>query len=320
MISRRDFLATSVIASAASLAGCRQNADGAAGGQPAAVAPGRTRLELSFVGGTAFVRDGRYMSAMQLSGYGQHHNGHSLEHNSFLVGPTKLFPSGTPLPTLTATRLGDSIGKLAAGVPLSAICLVGKDIKVSGSNAADFDFKCQHVARYGHVAAAWRPKGSWAPGSKQPVNSRFSLQNGVLTDGVALNTNGAAVQWWVKDPGKAQTLSDVATLELEADNITVSNLLPGDFVVPPGTAVPLMVFSGPLVLHQSTYKYRTLTHALLLKTIFDVGTTTDAEIMPTTAIDIDGMPGDSLPNPCGDVQRAAIPPDSEYCANYDEFP
>jgi len=321
MISRRDFLTTTAAASAASLIGCRSNTDNAAAKPPAAAPPpARTGLELAFFGGTVFVKDGKYVTAVQPSGYGQSYGGHSLEHQSFIVGPEKLFPTGIPFPALAASVLFKNIAA-ATGGTFKAICLVGKDITVSGTGARDTEFKCQQVVRYGHIAANWTRKGTWDPGAKQPVNSRFSLRNGEVVDGIPVNSNGAAVQWWVKDRTKEQTLSDVATLKLDADDITISGLLTtGDYAVPKGTTLPLMVFSGPLELHDPPYKYKTLTHALVLRTLYDVGTASEADIMPTTASEIDGMKGDSFDNPCGGMQKAVIPPDSEYCANYDELP
>jgi hypothetical protein len=310
MITRRRFIQTSVAASAFALAGCSDDPKNAAQGTVDA------ELRLYFVGGSVFVQDGDVITALQLSGKGQTYNGHSLEHASYIAGPPQLFPGGVPMPGLAATFAQRGFGEFTAA------CLVGKTVTVTGKKTGAQN-KCQKLANYGHIAhGKWDRKGMWDPTKNPAINSMFKLNDGELTDDKALNQNGEKVKWWIKDKGKQKDLSDVAYLRLRAPRITISGATANDIVLSQGEKLTLSVFSGPLEMHGPNHKYKTITHALLLKTIYDVKGTPDADIMPTTENDVDGMKGDEMDNPCDKdkKQKILVPPDSEYCPNYDELP
>ncbi|HET7694138.1 MAG TPA: hypothetical protein VFK57_00370 [Vicinamibacterales bacterium] len=311
MITRRKFVQTSVAASAAALAGCFEDPPPPAAGQA-----GDAELRLFFVGGTVFVQDGSGLIGLQLSGKGLSHNGHRLEHASYLAGNTAEFNGGTPLPALR--------GAAAQRLPLTgfnAVCLVGKTVTVTGKNDKATN-KCQRLANYGRVAAGkWTRKGDWDPSKNPAINSIFKLKDGDLTDGKAVNQTAEKVQWWVGgDSRNKKDLSDVAVLDVKAPTITIAGATASPIVVGQGRKLSLFVFSGPLEMHPQGHKYKTITHALLLKTIYDVKDTPDEHIMPTTEREIDGELGEPMDNPCDRKVRIRVPPDSEYCPNYDELP
>lgn len=308
MITRRKFIQTSMAASAVALSGCGEEPPNAVQGK------GDAELLLYFVGGSVFVKDGNVVTALQLSGKGQTYNGHSLEHASYIAGPSQLFPGGVPMPALSPTLTQRGFGGFTAA------CLVGKTVTVSGKKEKA-DIKCQKLADYGHVAGGnWVRKGTWDPSTNPAINSMFKLYDGNLLDDKAVNQNGEKVKWWVKDKGKQKDLSDVAYLELKAPEITIAGLTTNDIVLRQGESLKLSVFSGPLYMHGPNHKYKAITHALLLKTIYDVKNTPDGDIMPTTENDIDGMEGAEMENPCDKRLKIRVPPDSEYCPNYDELP
>jgi hypothetical protein len=307
MITRRRFIQTSMAASAVALTGCGDSP------KPPAPLVADAELQLYFVGGSVFVKDANYITALQLSGKGQSYNGHSLEHASYVAGPPKLFPGGVPLPGLAVMAPHGFSG-------FNAICVVGKKVTVTGKKAGA-KIKCQKLANYGHIAhGKWVRKGTWDPTMNPAINSMFTLNDGDLGDEKAVNQNGEKVKWWVKEKGKEKDLSDVAVLELKAPVITISGLTGSDIVVSPGDTLKLSVFSGPLEMHGPNYKYKRISHALLLKTIYDVNGSSDDDIMPTTDKDIDGMEGETMDNPCTPKLKIRVPPDSEYCPNYDELP
>jgi len=76
--------------------------------------------------------------------------------------------------------------------------------------------------------------------------------------------------------------------------------------------------------HGPKHKYNKISHAVLLTSIYDVGRTPVADILPTTDYAIVGEEGEAFPNPChpgqGEGPVVRVTPDSEYCINYDELP
>jgi len=284
-----------------------------------------TRLELYFVGGTVFRKlDGSY-TAVQLSGKGSSHGGHPMEHRSFLIAPAGTF--GAAAQKFPANYAIDQLHPDLKGgaARYEAVCLIGRDIQVSHTGGPPITYTATEVAHYGHIATAWQPKGSWDPRQDRAVNSRFMLPAGELVDAPAVNKKGHAAKWAIGS-GPKKTLSDVAKLNLSADSIGLKGIGQEDFTVPAGSPLKLYVFAGPDA-HSSRRKYREITHALLLKTIYDVKGTPDADIMPTSDEDVETEPQVFLQHPCdfGKGDAAAplslkVPPDSEYCANYQELP
>jgi hypothetical protein len=309
MITRRQFVHTSMAASLAALVGCGRDPDD---NQPAqAAADGELRLY--FVGGTAFVKAGAEYLALQLSGKGLMHGGRSLEHQSYIAGAPELFPGGVPMPAMGPLGEGLVPGSLA-------VCLLGKTITVDTGEQPNATNRCQRLVDYRNVSGSWKRKGEWDPARNPAISSMFRLRHGVLSDAQAVNQTAASVMWWVKDPSTAKHLSDVAMLDLKGPKITITGATDDPIVIDQGKKVVLHVFAGPLHLHQEGHKYRTITHALLLKSIYDVQGTADADIMPTTAAEVDGETGPEMKNPCNDRVTIRVPPDSEYCPNYGELP
>jgi len=238
MVSRRTFMTASVAASAASLLGHEKERTPA--GAPQVASGAKAKLSLSFVGGTVLVNDVTHYTAMQLSGHGLNtESKHDFRHQSFIVGPVGTFEGGRLVPETAAKLL--RVVSTARHDRYESLCLVGKDIIVAGTNAPDIECRCEKVANYGHVAGNWKRLEPWAPGAGRPVNSRFTLLNGTLVDGTAVNTQGAAAYWFIKDSRKKKILSDVVVLELEADAITLSGINTSKILVKAGQTLSLAV-------------------------------------------------------------------------------
>jgi hypothetical protein len=332
MISRRAFVLTSLAGSAGLLSGCGQEntapAPNSAPAPPRQLRKPPASLDLYFVGGTAFRNTGASYVAVQLRGKGVVHNDHRLDHRSYLVAPAGTFgKEGKPFPPdYDMTKLHPDFALPAPSY--EAVCLVGKDValsQVDGGTAVNY--KASEVADYEALAAKyrWQPKGSWTPGENGPVSSRFTFTAGDLVNGKAVNKKGYAAKYKIGG-GDAKTLSDVAVLELRAESISIAGIGSTPFTVPGEKPLKLYVFGGPEFRHPAR-KYRQVSHAVLLKTIYDVKGATDAEIMPSSDTDVDPeRPGDPR-HPCdfgGSAARAGaqlrVPPDTEYCVNYDKLP
>jgi hypothetical protein len=331
MITRRAFVVTSLAGSAGLLSGCGKEDPPPAAANPASTAPAQPRslagLDLYFVGGTAFKKVGTGYVAIQLRGKGIVHDGHPMDHRSYLVAPYgtfgregKQFPAGYDM-----TKLHPNLTLPPSSY--EAVCLVGKDITVTQVNGGkEVNYRSTEVADYGALAAKyqWQPKGDWTPNENGPVSSRLAFEAGDLVNGKAVNQKGYAAQWSI-GKGEARTLSDVAILQVKAESISIGGVGPTPVPVPGDKPLALYVFSGPDVMHGGR-KYRRISHALLLKTIYDVKAATDDEIMPTSATDVDAEAPADLRHPCDfedttkQVSRPRVPPDSEFCVNYDQLP
>jgi len=332
MMTRRAFVLTSLAGSAGGLlSGCGTDAPApGADAKPPANPPLQLRsasVELYFVGGTAFRKTGTSYVALQLRGKGIVHDGHPMDHRSYLVAPFgtfgkegKQFPAGYDM-----TKLHPNLTLPPSSY--EAVCLVGKDVTISQVNGGkQVNYQSTEVAAYAALAGKykWEPKGDWTPNENGPVSSRFAFDAGDLVNGRAVNQKGYAAKWKIGD-GEAKTLSDVAILQLKADSITIAGIDATPFPVPGEKPLALYVFGGPDFMH-SDRKYRQISHALLLKTIYDVKDAKDDEIMPTSATDVDAEAPADLRHPCdfGDtakvVPRPRVPPDTEFCVNYDELP
>lgn len=331
MITRRAFVLTSLAGSAGSLltgCGSPEQPAPAAGTSPAASVQPRTAasLELYFVGGTAFRKVGTSYVALQLRGKGIVHDGHPMDHRSYLVAPRGTFKDGKPFPD------GYDMTKLHPNLTLppssyEAVCLVGKDVTISQVNGGkQVNYLSSEVADYGALAAKykWEPKGDWTPNDNGPVCSRFAFDAGDLINGRAVNQKGYAAKWAIGG-GDARTLSDVAILQLKAESITIAGVDSAPVPVPADKPLSLYVFGGPDFMHGDR-RYRQISHALLLKTIYDVKETKDDEIMPTSPTEVDAEAPADLRHPCdfGETTKRApmprVPPDTEYCVNYDQLP
>jgi len=309
MITRRKFVQTSLAASAVALAGCGKEPEKPSetpATPPAAVAKD-AELRIYFFGGTVFVDEGKTLLALQLSGKGQSYHGHSLEHASYIAGPGF---SGPALPAALIASRPELNG-------FATDCLVGKAIKVTGKNNGANSLGGTKRADYKKLAKDWKRKGPWDPAQNEYINSMFTFMDGDLGNDKAMNSTAAAVQWWIKDKGDKKELSDVAVVTVKAPEITVTGLTADPIVVKPEFPRAFGVFSGPLELHPKGYKYKKISHALLLKTIYDVGNTTDDDIMPTTENEVLGEYGEPMDNPCRKTKwnKVLVPPDSEYCPN-----
>ena len=135
MMTRRDFVVTSLAGSAGLLSGCGKEDTPPAAANPASTAPAQPRslagLDLYFVGGTAFKKVGTGYVAIQLRGKGIVHDGHPMDHRSYLVAPYgtfgregKQFPAGYDM-----TKLHPNLTLPPSSY--EAVCLVGKDITVT---------------------------------------------------------------------------------------------------------------------------------------------------------------------------------------------
>ena len=335
MISRRAFVLTSLAGSAGLLSGCRAaEAPGppSSGATTTSTNPPpqlrtNTALELYFVGGTAFRRTGAGYVALQLRGKGFVHNGHPMDHRSYLVAPFGTFGKDAHQfpPGYEMTKLHPNL--TLPPEAYEAVCLVGKDVKITQVNGGnEVNYRASEVASYRELAAkhGWKPKGDWTPGEAGPVGSRFAFDGGDLVNGAAVNKAGYAAKFSIGG-GEAKTLSDVAILQLRAESITIAGVGSAPLTIPPDKPAALYVFSGPDTM-ENRPTYRQIDHALLLKTIYDVGGAKDDEIMPTSDKEVEGGIAPDLRHPCDFGQRAArvpqerVPPDTVYCVNYDELP
>ena len=329
MLTRRAFVLTSLAGSAGSLlSGCRQPETPATGENPKPPLQLRSSasLELSVVRGTAFRMVGTSYVALQLRGKGVVHDGHPMDHRSYLVAPAGTFKDGKRFPDgYDMTKLHPNLTLPASSY--EAVCLIGKDVGITQVNGGkEVNYRSSEVADYGALAAKykWEPKGDWKPNDNGPVCSRFAFDAGDLVNGRAVNQKGYAAKWKIGD-GEARTLSDVAILQIKADSITIAGVDSAPFSVPGEKPLALYVFSGPDFMHGDR-KYRRVSHALLLKTIYDVKEATDDEIMPTSATDVDAEAPADLRHPCDfgetakKVPMPRVPPDTEFCVNYDQLP
>ena len=327
MISRRAFVLSSLAGSAGLLSGCgREGASPPA--STASTAPPEQRqktsasLDLYFVGGTAFRKSGSSYVAVQLRGKGVVHNDHPMDHRSYLVAPFgtfgkdgRQFPAGYDM-----TKLHPQLTQSPESY--EAVCLLGKDVTLAQINGGrEVNNRADQVADYGGLAAKyrWEPKGTWTPSEDGPVGSRFTFDAGDLVNGTAVNQKGFAASYRLGD-GEAKKLSDVAILQLRAESISINGIGTSPFAVPADRPLVFYVFAGPDFLH-SAPTYRQISHAVLLKTIYDVKETKDDEIMPTSATDVEAEKAAVQQHPCdfGTPPPAAerrVPPDSEYCVNY----
>src|SRR5687768_10865236 len=137
MISRRAFVLTSLAGSAGLVAGCgRESATPPASSQSTVPPPPKTAasLDLYFVGGTAFRKNGSSYVAVQMRGRGVVHNGHAMDHRSYLVAPFGTFgKEGKQFPA------GYDMTKLHPQLTLppesyEAVCLLGKDVTLTQVN------------------------------------------------------------------------------------------------------------------------------------------------------------------------------------------
>ena len=328
MISRREFVLTSLAGSAGLLSGCsRESATPPPSTSSTAPAPQVQKtsasLDLYFVGGTAFRKSGSSYLAVQLRGKGVVHNSHPMDHRSYLVAPFGTFgKEGRQFPA------GYDMTKLHPQLTLSpesyeAVCLLGKDVTLTQVNGGrEVNYKSDQVADYGALAAKyrWEPKGSWTPSADGPVGSRFTFDAGDLVNGPAVNQKGFAASYRIGD-GEPKKLSDVAILQLRAGSISINGVGSTPFTVPADRPLVLYVFAGPDFLHTAP-TFRQISHAVLLKTIYDVKETKDDEIMPTSATDVEAEKAAVQQHPCDfaapppAATARRVPPDSEYCVNY----
>jgi hypothetical protein len=327
MISRRAFVLTSLAGSAGLLSGCsRESGTPPASTQstaPPTLPKAAASLDLYFVGGTAFRKNGTSYVAVQMRGRGVVHDGHPMDHRSYVVAPFGTFgKEGRQFPA------GYDMTKLHPQLTLppesyEAVCLLGKDVTLTHVNGGrEVVYKSDQVADYGALAAKyrWEPKGSWTPNQGGPVASRFTFDAGELVNGRAVHQKGYAASYRIGD-GEPKKLSDVAILQLRAESISINGIAAAPVQVPTDRLLSVYVFAGPEFMHTAR-TFRRVSHALLLKTIYDVKDTTDDEIMPTSATDVEAEPAADQQHPCdfgaappATAQRR-VPPDSEYCVNY----
>lgn len=327
MISRRAFVLSSLAGSAGLLSGCGRESTSPPPSTASTVPPQQQQkasasLDLYFVGGTAFRKSGSSYVAVQLRGKGVVHSEHPMDHRSYLVAPVgtfgkegRQFPSGYDM-----TKLHPQL--VQSPESYEAVCLLGKDVTLTQINGArEVNNRADQVADYGALAAKyrWEPKGTWTPSEEGPVGSRFTFDAGDLVNGAAVNQKGFAASYRIGD-SEAKKLSDVAILQLRAESIAINGIGTVPFAVPADRPLVLYVFAGPDFLH-SAPTFRQISHAVLLKTIYDVKETKDDEIMPTSATDVEAEKAAVQRHPCdfgtpppGAERR--VPPDSEYCVNY----
>lgn len=328
MISRRAFVLSSLAGSAGLLSGCGSESPSPPASTASTAPPQQAQktsasLDLYFVGGTAFRRSGPSYVAVQLRGKGIVHNQHPMDHRSYLVAPFgtfgkqgRQFPSGYDM-----TKLHPQLTQSPESY--EAVCLLGKDVTLTQINGArEVNNRADQIADYGALAAKyrWEPKGTWTPSEDGPVGSRFTFDAGDLINGAAVNQKGFAASYRIGD-GEPKKLSDVAILQLRAGSIAIDGIGTAPVTVPAERPLVLYVFAGPDFLH-SAPTYRQISHAVLLKTIYDVKETKDDEIMPTSATDVEAEKASVQRHPCdfatpppAGTQRR-VPPDSEYCVNY----
>jgi hypothetical protein len=317
MLSRRSFVLSSF--ALASLANAQVRAQGPRD---------KARLILHFTGGTAFKRQDGKLIAAQLSGrylngqpYYHPVTGEPMLHRSYIVLPAK--PTGlTPFPNnYQTTKLNGRIHPPSEWAPY---CLAGRDVRVSATDGAPFEYKCTKVAHYGDGSFnPWTPLGDWMDTTRpfgENISSRFSIANGVLDDGKPHNEE-AKDRYWRIGKSSWRTLSDVATLTVDARDITLDIAGFKPIAISTGTTFEAFVFAGP-ERHSHLKEYHYVYHNLLLHTIFQIP---DGDVRPFTdkAVKSSSGSGKTQVHPCDlkagtDYDRS--PPDSDYCVNYDEFP
>jgi len=311
MITRRKFVQTSLAASALALAGCDKEPQKPP--EPPVGPAANAELRLSFFGGAVFVPDtADVILAVYPSGTGAYHEQFPLEHKGYIAGPGF---SGPALPVRFAAKGVGFAGE-------STECLVGKTVTVTGRKQnPKAKNKCAKLADYTGLVDGWTRTKDWKPSTDGNINSIFRLLDGDLIDGdKSINQHGGNATWRIKK-GNAKGLCDVAILDLKSpDGITISGL-DKDITISPGKKLELGVFAGPLHLHDEPYKYTKISHAVLLRTIYEVPKgTSDDDIMPTSDSEVEGEYGDEMENPCKKGQKIRVPPDSEYCPNYGGTP
>ncbi|HEU4893906.1 MAG TPA: hypothetical protein VFT47_20265 [Vicinamibacterales bacterium] len=331
MISRRAFVLTSLAGSAGLLSGCGRESGTPPASTQSTAPPTQPKaaasLDLYFVGGTAFRKNGSSYVAVQMRGKGVVHGGHAMDHRSYLVAPLGTFgKEGTPFPA------GYDMTKLHPQLTLppesyEAVCLLGKDVTITQVNGGrDVVYKADQVADYGALAAKyrWEPKGSWTPSADGPVGSRFAFDAGELVNGTAVNQKGYAAQYRIGG-GEPKKLSDVVILQVRAESIAMNGVGSTPLTVPADRPLALYVLAGPDFMHTAP-TFRQISHALLLKTIYDVKETKDDEIMPTSGTDVEAEKAAVQRHPCDfgtpppATPQRRVPPDSEYCVNYGGTP
>ena len=331
MISRRAFVLTSLAGSAGLLSGCGQENTAPVQTPSSSSPPPQKRaaasLALYFVGGTAFRNTGGSYVAVQLRGKGVVHDDHRMDHRSYLVAPAGTFgKDGTPFPAdYDMTKLHPELTLPPASY--EAVCLVGKDVRLTHVNGGkEVAYKASEVADYQALAAKyqWQPKGSWTPDENGPVSSRFTFDAGELVNGTAVNQKGHAVKYRIGG-GPPKTLSDVAILQLQAESISIAGITASPLTVPADRPLKLYVFGGP-EFRRTARTYRQVSHAVLLRTIYDVKGATDDEIMPSAETEVEAERAPDPRHPCDfgasapPLAQMRVPPDTEYCVNYDQLP
>jgi hypothetical protein len=334
MISRRKFVLSSLAASAATLSARASSAS-----TPSELQAGRAVLKLHFVGGTVFRRvfDEKKklvrITAVQLSGkdingdpFKHQSYPYEMPHRSYIVLPSKTVPNVDPFPDKYDTKsLHADLTDPRAWQP---ICLVGKDVTIDQQNGGTLAYKCGKVAGHkdymnGHT---WTPLGHWQDHNAKlepMVNSRFNITSGVLDDGTPQDRHASGRLWAVGNKDW-KSLSDVAILTIEADEIAIKGVYGGSITVGSGKELKAYVFSGPDT-RIGREKYYWINHALLVHTLYTI--TPEPELRPWTDEPVDPMTSTGvMKHPCdlADYQPrgegALSPPDSEYCTNYDDMP
>ena len=115
-------------------------------------------------------------------------------------------------------------------------------------------------------------------------------------NGSAVNQKGYAAQYRIGG-GEPKKLSDVAILQVRAESIAMNGVGSTPLAVPPDRQLALYVVAGPDFMHRAP-TFRQISHALLLKTIYDVKEAKDDEIMPTSATDVEAEKVAVQRHPC----------------------
>jgi len=114
-------------------------------------------------------------------------------------------------------------------------------------------------------------------------------------------------------------------LQVRAESIAMNGVGSTPLTVPPDRPLALYVLAGPDFMHTAP-TFRQISHALLLKTIYDVKEAKDDEIMPTSGTDVEAEKAAVQRHPCDfgtpppATPQRRVPPDSEYCVNYGGTP
>jgi hypothetical protein len=327
MISRREFVVGSLAASAAALAGCRDR-EQVNGASPAP--QGSAKLTLHFAGGTAFKHGQGTLRAIQLSGldangdeFTHPHHPHAMRHRSFIVFPAGTVTGATPFDAGYRTHLLNKM--ITPAHRWEPVCLVGRDVHIETTSGSPFSYACDKVAHYGSCAAEWKSSWNWETGPLgKAVNSRFKVSSGVLKEALdPHNQEGAKAKWKI-GIGAYNPLSDIATLIVEADTITISGIGSSSISLTGASQLEGFVFAGPdhrMGNEGDPHEYDRINHALLLHTIYAIPD--DQDIRPVAEKKVVDRFGPALEHPCDlgqQVIRTMAPPDSEYCVNYDELP